>query len=181
MGELVKMLRVCGDSNNSCGNCPARENDGSCPHGEWEFAAEKYMLDAADAIEELLSERDEVNADSWKTAFEVERDEHQSTVSATEGGVSMSVYIKGMEMPKDCDALLHIRPDGRAVLYPFNGTDEPHEFTAVPVPPHGRLIDADALLKKCEFVCDDDDVDVRAVRYSVIDDAPTIIEAEEGE
>lgn len=51
--ELVKMLRVCGDSNNSCGNCPIRENDGSCPHGEWEFAAEKYMLQAADAIEEL--------------------------------------------------------------------------------------------------------------------------------
>jgi hypothetical protein len=51
----------------------------------------------------------------------------------------------------------------------------------VPVPPHGRLIDADALLKKCEFVCTDDDVDVRAVRYSVIEDAPTIIPAEEGE
>lgn len=32
---------------------------------------------AADAIEELLAERDEVNADSWKTAFEVERDEHR--------------------------------------------------------------------------------------------------------
>lgn len=32
---------------------------------------------AADAIKELLSERDEVNADSWKTAFEVERDEHR--------------------------------------------------------------------------------------------------------
>ena len=56
--ELVKMLRVCGDSNNSCGNCPIRENDGSCPHGEWEFAAEEYMLQAADAIEELIAERD---------------------------------------------------------------------------------------------------------------------------
>ena len=36
-----------------------------------------WMHEAADAIEELLSERDEVNADSWKTAFEVERDEHR--------------------------------------------------------------------------------------------------------
>ena len=51
--ELIKMLRVCGDSNNSCGNCPVCENDGSCPHGEWEFAAEKYMLQAADAIEHM--------------------------------------------------------------------------------------------------------------------------------
>lgn len=55
MDELVKMLRVCGDSNNSCENCPIRENDGGCPHGEWEFAAEKYMLQAADAIEELAA------------------------------------------------------------------------------------------------------------------------------
>jgi len=51
--ELVKMLRVRGDSNNSCENCPIRENDSSCPHGEWEFAAEKYMLQATDAIEGL--------------------------------------------------------------------------------------------------------------------------------
>lgn len=63
--ELVKMLRVCGDSNNSCGNCPIRENDGSCPHGEWEFAAEKYMLQAADAIKKLS-----LTADSYKRSME---------------------------------------------------------------------------------------------------------------
>ena len=54
--ELIKMLRVCGDTNNSCENCPVRENDGGCPHGEWEFAAEKYMLQAADVIEKLNSQ-----------------------------------------------------------------------------------------------------------------------------
>jgi hypothetical protein len=59
--ELVKRLRVCGDSNDSCGNCPDRENDGSCPYGEWEFAAEKYMLQAADAIEELSKQFDDMN------------------------------------------------------------------------------------------------------------------------
>ena len=52
--ELVKMLHVCGDSNNSCWDCPILK-DGSCPHEEWEFAAEKYMLQAADAIEELIA------------------------------------------------------------------------------------------------------------------------------
>ena len=45
--------------------------------------------------------------------------------------------------------------------------------------PHGKLIDADVLLKKCEFVCTDDDEDIRAVRYSIIESAPTIIPAEE--
>ncbi len=37
----------------------------------------KMCHNAADAIEELLSERDEVNVNSWKTAFEIERDEHR--------------------------------------------------------------------------------------------------------
>ena len=45
--------------------------------------------------------------------------------------------------------------------------------------PHGKLIDADVLLKKCEFVCTDDDEDIRAVRYSIIENAPTILPAEE--
>ena len=51
----------------------------------------------------------------------------------------------------------------------------------VPVPPHGGLIDREALLKKCEFVCTDGDEDIRAVRYSIIENAPSIIPAEEGE
>ena len=66
--ELVKILRVCGDSNNSCGNCSIRENDGSCPHGEWEFAAEKYMLQAADAIEELnlyVQQMEKLRKEGW--------------------------------------------------------------------------------------------------------------------
>lgn len=49
--ELVKALRVCGDSNKSCKDCPVE----NCPgYGEWEFAAEALMINAADAIEELL-------------------------------------------------------------------------------------------------------------------------------
>jgi hypothetical protein len=43
------------------------------------------------------------------------------------------------------------------------------------------LIDRDALLKKCEFVCTDDDEDIRAVRYSIIENAPTVIPASEEE
>lgn len=54
--ELIKLLRHCGNTNNSCDDCPVRNED--CPYGEWEFAAEATMLEAADTIEELLKERD---------------------------------------------------------------------------------------------------------------------------
>ena len=106
----------------------------------------------------------------------------------------MGVYIKGMEIPTSCgqcqffawsrgvgqhcavasEITFHATIDGMGVAYERNGS-----CPLVPVPTHGRLKDADALFKKCEFVCTDDDVDVRAVRYSVIDAAPTIIPADE--
>ena len=53
----------------------------------------------------------------------------------------MGIYIKGMEMPKDYGRCMVIFPDGRVTT----------EFgsqiiaKAVYVPPHGRLIDADAM------------------------------------
>ena len=51
---LVKVLRVCGDSNKSCRDCHVE----NCPgYGEWEFAAEALMINAADAIEELSKPR----------------------------------------------------------------------------------------------------------------------------
>ena len=57
----------------------------------------------------------------------------------------MSVYIKGMEMPTEGEAsrLVIITCDGRAIAI-----DGPHRDVceAIPVPDHGRLIDADALL-----------------------------------
>lgn len=51
----------------------------------------------------------------------------------------MSLLIKGMEMPnKKNGAVLIIYPDGRCAF------EDGSEYAAVPVPPHGRLIDADA-------------------------------------
>ena len=89
----------------------------------------------------------------------------------------MSILIKGVEMPTGNNELrLIIHSNGQVII---SRQTYYEEAEAVPVPKHGRLIDADALLKKCEFVCTDDEVDVRAVRYSVIDAAPTIIPAEE--
>ena len=92
----------------------------------------------------------------------------------------MDIYIPNIKLPKDEPGafqviVMYVGADGK-LRAECEGT---HEVTAVP--PHGRMIDADALLKKCEFVCTDDDVDVRAVRYSVVDAAPTVIPASESE
>lgn len=88
----------------------------------------------------------------------------------------MGIYIKGMEMPRTHPITVEIYPDG-TVLSKTVGRMDIHG-QAVPVPPHGDLIDRDALLKKCEFVCTDDDADIRAVRYNIIENTPTIIEEE---
>lgn len=54
----------------------------------------------------------------------------------------MGVYIKGMEMPKDgCHHTICIYADGTV-------STGGRAYMAVPVPPHGRLIDADALEKE---------------------------------
>ncbi len=87
----------------------------------------------------------------------------------------MSIIITGLGMPTERESFnLTIKYNG-VVLGTETGVQiaEAYELT-----PHGRLIDADALLKKCEFACTDDDMDVRVVRYSVIEAAPTIIPAE---
>lgn len=76
----------------------------------------------------------------------------------------MSVIIRGMEMPKEGYRLILVHADGTAQT-----TDG--ETTAVPVPPHGRLIDADELAAKCNKP-------YRLVWLSDVENAPTIIPAE---
>ena len=92
----------------------------------------------------------------------------------------MGVYIKGMDMPKDC------------VVCPFgwNGCNKQHDFVymgsrpdncpLVPVPPHGRLIDADAVFDNLERTGWYDNAD-RDIAEDLVLAAPTIIEAEDGE
>lgn len=56
------------------------------------------------------------------------------------------VYIKGLKMPTDFSGTrLIIYPNGQ-VLFPHRTYfDELHGVEAIPVPDHGRLVDADAL------------------------------------
>lgn len=78
----------------------------------------------------------------------------------------MGVYIN-MEMPnKKNGAVLIIYPNGDAVF------EDGYHYKAIPVPPHGRLIDADAL---CDGLVSNHTVVIHAKS------APTIIPAEEGE
>ena len=98
----------------------------------------------------------------------------------------MSVLIKGMEMPKNCLICDCTNSEwGECVLDPEKRCPEDYGQRAewcplIPVPPHGRLIDADKL--KEEFPHDEDwDYPVNTNSYVVetIDKSPTIIEAED--
>lgn len=105
----------------------------------------------------------------------------------------MSILIKGMEMPKDgafVEVLIwsdghitqtgdsYIAEDGRMYYQPCDWK----YFSAVTVPPHGRLIDADNLLSVLDILCDKGgDIRYWEQLAWIIKDCPTIIEAEEEE
>lgn len=83
----------------------------------------------------------------------------------------MTILIKGMEMPKpgSYDGRLTVTLNGDALFYLF------HEYGAHPakeIPPHGRLIDADALLEHLG------DTEYKGAVKRVLMQAPTIIEGE---
>lgn len=90
----------------------------------------------------------------------------------------MSILIKGMEMPEK-QTTLTIFPNGYVAIYDakdsFIG-----EARAFPVPPHGDLIDRDALPWENQgfMLTDPDEWGLKAWD---IEHAPTIIPAEDGE
>ena len=99
----------------------------------------------------------------------------------------MSILIRGMEMPKNCYGCCFFhqvdywnRDNEADILSCCKRTGEKtfDDFIKylpncplVPVPPHGRLIDADELANSI----------TGAIYHSDLRDAPTIIPAEEGE
>ena len=93
----------------------------------------------------------------------------------------MGVYIKNMEMPLEKSRIIQIYPDG--TVRRLDGSIYNSHFEAVPAPKHGRLIDADALEVSLAFAEKTAEWAVPALRavLMVIDETPTIIEAEEGE
>lgn len=100
----------------------------------------------------------------------------------------MGIYIPGMEMPQscaECPVNMNICKRGykflleHMELYDQRANDCP----LIPVQPHGRLVDADALKVSLMFAEKTAEWAVPALRavLMVIDEMPTIIEAEEGE
>ena len=90
------------------------------------------------------------------------------------------IYIPGMDMPKDKAIAVVIHPDGTAYsaeMFAGVCTEYLADCTAVPVPPHGRLIDADALRAEVKKHATPPDAWV----FSFIRTANTIIPGEEGE
>lgn len=90
----------------------------------------------------------------------------------------MGVYIKGMEMPKDC------------IVCPFgwNGCNNHHDFVymgsrpdncpLIELPPHGRLIDVDELIDR-GFQLVRDNIFTGVFETVLLSSVPTVIEAEE--
>lgn len=98
----------------------------------------------------------------------------------------MSVLVKDMEMPKDIEPGLVIEfadgIDGKryARLWHYRHGGLTEWLEAIPVPPHGRLIDADKLLKESEYIVDEVVMVGRTlIPRKEIYNAPTVIEAEE--
>lgn len=116
----------------------------------------------------------------------------------------MSILIKGMEMPTSCRACpLATRffdgEDVCAMLGTYvHDRDREDDCPLVPVPPHGRLIDADALMHEfekaqrtmaqhgreysCSFMSSSQEISTEWYCVEdMLENAPTVIEAEEGE
>lgn len=111
----------------------------------------------------------------------------------------MGVYIKGMEMPTEGFVEILIRDDGTVQQTGqsnrFNGMDyytpyigeTPAIYKAIPVPPHGDLIDRDAAKGSIKPWSPEDERNgctfdtVKKLMHTMLDRTPTIIPAEDGE
>ena len=103
----------------------------------------------------------------------------------------MSVLIKGIEMPKNCDDCLFddgvhcmAYPLSENIVYDIAG-GKPDWCPLVEITKHGRLIDADAFLETLNPIKFEDALlyaridRIKTVTINRIKDAPTVIGAEE--
>ena len=99
----------------------------------------------------------------------------------------MSVLIKGMEMPQSCagcplseEEFVQCKITRKRFLKAVDAVSRRHPYCPlVEIPPHGRLIDADALAKKMRgVVFRGEEKDVLYHNVQAFLEAPTVIEAE---
>lgn len=103
----------------------------------------------------------------------------------------MSVYIKGMEMPKSCGycPFRYRAMEGDECMFNVRSTEyqkRPDDCPLIPVPDHGRLIDADEFCKEHRNQSLILKIGWRRFYWHIaaagfVDDAPTIIPASKEE
>lgn len=107
----------------------------------------------------------------------------------------MGIYIPDMEMPKSCEECLCRTKDASGGLgcqatgyIPLRkaNQDRPDWCPIIPIPKHGRLIDADKYLSRIRPLTPEDSLagctfeTVKLLMVNSINDAPTIIPASGG-
>ena len=114
---------------------------------------------------------------------------------AAEGGMSMGVYIKGMEMPSCCMFCPISNSSGCGLMNPpvlmtskEMLADRPDWCPLIEIQePHGRLIDADAVLRRYDYELSRTYTDDFAkgfqlgVKAAVGNGTAVVVEAEEGD
>ena len=95
------------------------------------------------------------------------------------GGLTMSILIKGIEMPKEpWDCPCHNGENGRCNITQNTCFEIPKDCPLVEVQtPHGKLVDTNDVKKS--FLYRQGDIFTAFHFYHAIDSAPTIIESEE--
>lgn len=89
------------------------------------------------------------------------------------------ILIKGMEMPIEGEAVVLVLSKENGIMMAEVDEYCGAVYEAVPISPHGRLIDADELLKRKGDCYDHDGHLLYAVGTGDIMLAPTVIEASE--
>ena len=93
-----------------------------------------------------------------------------------------SILINGMEMPKNCWECHFGHGETGICVVDFKehgDWDEPHDCPLVPVPPHGDLIDRDALKRRAEKGTEEHGRPCMLIKLGYVNTMPTIIPAEE--
>ena len=153
--------------------------------------AETKLKEAADAIEELLPFKKQVEKGMGllDKADELLNAVKSRWIPVTErlpdGRLdSMGVYIKNVEMPTDHPLWIVVHSDGTVEANEVSASRpvgwQTLRNAAVPILPHGRLIDADELAKRIKRDGIRSDPFVKIV-CDYLKDAPTIVEADRGD
>ena len=94
----------------------------------------------------------------------------------------MGVYIKDMEMPKNCGECLlaKLSPTGESLICNYmlsrvSWEERPFDCPLVPVPPHGDLIDRDETMNA---ILEERGEDTACWFAEIVNEMPTIITAE---